>query len=206
MKPFVLLRRSLICCMLPAVLLAGCTPGSSGGDAFRPKLDPAYSVQAALTYGENQSAELTLTRCGAGDWDAEFSQPETLSGVVLAFDGGAVTASYKGLAFTIPKSALPAKAMLVTLTDVLDAVQASEELACTAQSDGNRTVSGETEAGSYSLSFAPDGTLLAFEIPSQPLTVAFSGYQPAQTAVTTVSETTAVTTETTASAETTVST
>ena len=175
MKPLVFLRCSLIFSMAAGCLLTGCTaPGSE--EEFRPKLDAAYSVHAAMQYGDQQSAEMKLVRSGAGDWDAEFSAPETLSGVLLSFDGSAVTASYKGLAFTIPKNALPAKAMLCIVTDVLDAVQAQDALNCTAESDGSRTCSGDAEGGTYTLKFAPDGTLTAFEMPGQPLKVTFTEY------------------------------
>ena len=201
MKPFVFPGRSLIYSIAAGCLLTGCVPSADSGADFKPKLDAAYAVHAEMHYGDKQSAEMKLTRCGAADWDAEFTAPDTLAGVLLNFDGGAVTASYKGLAFTIPKTAMPAKAMLCIVTDVLDAVQAQESLNCTEQSDGSRTCTGDAEGGTYTLTFAPDGTLTAFEMPGQPLSVTFTEYTagnlPAETSA---SESTATTAATSASA------
>ena len=178
MKPFVFLRRTLIFCASACILLSGCTAGSSTDGTAAPQLDPAYTVETTLTYGDGQTAALMLTRLGSGSWEAEFSEPAALSGVCLRLDGNAVSASYKGLAFTVPKSALPAKAMLCMMTDVLDGLDAPEQLSCTLQPDGSRTVQGDSESGAYSLSFSPDGQLLAFEMPAQPLKAEFSGYTP----------------------------
>ena len=210
MKPSALLKNTLIFCV-SACILCSCT-AKRGENAFTPQLDPAYSVQADMTYADGQQAALTLTRSGAGCWDAEFSEPAALSGVLLTFDGDAVSASYKGLAFTVPKSAMPAKNMLVAATEILDGLDGIAQLPCSATDDGTWISTGESAAGSYTVSFTDSGELCALEIPSQPLTVTFSGYAvvsaPAETdltaALTDITDTSSVTsdtTETTASAE-----
>lgn len=177
MKPSFVKNVLLFC--LPAVMLAGCS-GIQPEQSFSPKLDPAYSVQAALAFGTDETAGLKLTRISADSWTAEFSAPESVAGVLLEFEGNAVQASYKGLAFSVPKSALPAKNMLLLAAEVLDSAAGAEPLACTQRDDGTWESAGTCTAGSYTLCFGADGTLLSLEIPSQPLVVTFSGYSAVQ--------------------------
>ena len=163
-----------------ALTLTACedAPAPTG---FCPTLDDSYAVHAVMDYGEDAQATLDLTRYAAGEWEAVFAEPASLSGVMLTFEGSAVSASYKGLAFTVPKSALPAKTMLLLVTDVLDALDTLEEIPCTTNDDGSRMTSGESEGGSYTVTFDADGKLQGFAIPSQPLTVTFTEYHEMST-------------------------
>lgn len=196
MKPLVLMKNALVFFAPACILMTGCN-APQGDAAFSPHFDEAYTTEAALTYGDGQSAQVTITRCADGLWETAFSEPQTLAGVILTFDGNACSASYKGLAFTVPKTALPAKNMLAALTETLDAAAAAESLPCTQQEDGTWSTSGECGAGSYTLTFSDAGIPAVFEIPAQPLTVTFSGYTvyAGTTAETSVSaeETTAAT-------------
>ena len=194
MKPNALMKNALIFCA-SAMILSGCTAVSQES-ACTPRLDPAYSIDAEMDYADGEHAAVTLTRYAAGTWDAAFSEPPTLAGVVLSFDGNAVSASYKGLAFTVPKSAMPAKSVLTAATDVLDSLDGLSQIPCTQAEDGTWSSTGESEAGSYTITFGADGTLTGFAVPSQPLTMTFSGYRCNDPSA-------AVQTETTAPAETT---
>ena len=175
MKPNVFLKNALAVFLPAGLLLTGCSGAGQTSD-FAPKLDAAYSVSAALSYGDKDTAELVLTRTDAQKWEAAFSDPPALSGVLLSFDGNAVSASYKGLAFTVPKTALPAKNMLALTTEILDAVSEQKELACSKLEDGTWQNAGECSGGSYTVTFSDDGTPTELEIPSQPLRIVFSGY------------------------------
>lgn len=190
MKPNALMKNALVFCV-SACILSGCAMNAQE-TAFAPQLSAAYAVDAEMEYAGGEHAVLTLTRYGAGEWDAAFSEPQTLAGVVLSFDGNAVSASYKGLAFTVPKSAMPAKTVLSAATDVLDSLDGLDQIPCTQAEDGTWSSTGESEAGSYTLTFAADGSLSGFSVPSQPLTITFTGYRVYETAETTapaVSET-----------------
>lgn len=210
MRPLVLMKNALFCALpVGALLLSACDKGGTQA-AFTPKLDDAFSVMAEMDYGEDSNAKLLLTRYGEEHWDAAFEEPASLAGVVLTIEDEAVSANYKGLSFTVPKSALPAKAMLLLLTDVLEDLSDEESLPAVANEDNTWTVSGDTDAGSYTVTFLSDGTIAAFSMPNQPLEVTFSDYKasgaPAQTDTTSetaasdsASETTATTTTTAAS-------
>lgn len=211
MKPLVLMKNVLFCALpMSTLLLFGCDNGKTPAP-FTPKLDDAFSVRAEMTYGDDNTAKLLLTRYGEEHWDAAFEEPASLAGVVLTIEDEAVSASYKGLSFTVPKSALPAKAMLLLLTDVLEDLSDEESLPAVANEDNTWTVSGDTDAGNYTVTFLADGTIAAFSMPNQPLEVTFTDYKtsgaPAQTDTTSNSatddsgttETTTTTTSTIAS-------
>ena len=210
MRHLMHLRNALLFCVPAAILMQGCQ--APQGDAqVQPLPAETYEADCTLEYGEGQSAALHLTRCGDSLWDAAFTEPPALAGIILTFDGNAVSASYKGLAFTVPKTALPAKNMLTLLTEALDAAHAAESLPCSPQDDGSQLCQGECAGGSYTLTFDPDGQPLQFEVPSQPLKITFSGFtvlqesgttEPAGTDITTA-ETAADTSETAAVTETT---
>lgn len=203
MKRLILMRNTLFLCLAGA-MLGGCTAPQSASE-FAPSMDESFEVQADMEYGDGQTAQLHITRCSAAFWEAAFAEPSTLAGVVLTFDGTAVTASYKGLEFTVPKSALPAKNMLVMVTDALDAAASADQLPCAAQEDGTWCYAADCEGGAFTLTFTESGEPLVFELPAQPLKITFSGYHcitaaetaPAETALTTDTATDAVPAETT---------
>lgn len=176
MKPLDFLRNTLFLTIPVCIVLSGCTAAQPETD-FAPQLGESYSVEAEMSYGDDQTAQLTLTRMGSGLWEAAFADPATLAGVILTFDGNAVSASYKGLEFTVPKSALPAKNMLVLATGALDAIASAGQIPCTQQEDGTWTTAGESEGGSYTMTFTVTGEPAVFDMPSQPLRLVFSDYK-----------------------------
>lgn len=205
MKRLIFMRNTLFLC-LSGVMLVGCTAPQNASD-FSPAMDESFEVQADMEYGEGQTAQLHITRCSTALWEAAFAEPSTLSGVVLTFDGNAVTASYKGLEFTVPKSALPAKNMLVMVTDALDAAAGIGQLPCVEQEDGTWCYAADCDGGAFTLTFTESGEPLMFDLPSQPLKITFSDYQciataePAETTTVSETETAAAVTETTAAEE-----
>ncbi|MBR3268904.1 MAG: hypothetical protein IKI58_09350 [Oscillospiraceae bacterium] len=198
MRPNVFLKNALAVLIPAGLLLTGCTAAEKE-TAFSPHLTDSYTVQAEMTYTDGGTASLKLTRTQAEQWEAEFSEPASLSGMVLSFDGNAVSASYKGLAFTVPKSALPAKNMLVMVTEIMDAVGSQKEIPCKKQDDGTWTGSGDCSGGSYTVTFSGSGEPVALEIPSQPLYIQFTEYA-ACTVTEPASDTESAQTETTTSA------
>ena len=197
--------RNVLFAALPVCLLTGCAGVTAESD-FQPVLDPAYTVQAEMEYADGQKASLSASRGGDGVWDMTFTEPPALAGVVLSLDGDAVSASYKGLSFSVPKSAVGAKTMLLYVTEVLDGLAGTDPIPCTQSDDGTWETSGDCEGGSYTLTFSADGKLHSFTLPAQPLTVTFTDYVcssalPAETTTgstaSAVPDTTSVTAETT---------
>lgn len=196
MRRWICRRNALIFFVPACILLTGCAGAEQSGD-FTPKLDSSYTAQAEMEYGDGQTASLALTRCTDSLWEAAFSEPASLAGVVLTFDGDAVSASYKGLSFTVPKSALGAKNMLLYVTETLDSTAAADRLACAQQEDGSWRSSGECAGGAYTLTFADTGEPLIFDLPSQPLRLTFTSYTVNAESATDVTTTAAAVTGTT---------
>ena len=121
-------------------------------------------------------AEGTLRRFGDGLWEAEFDTPNTLSGVKLSFSEGNVTASYKGLSFSVPQSALPVKAMMLNLIEAVDENARLEELKGE-EKDDTLEISGKLEGGDYVLIVDKEGKLIGFEMSNNKLVITLSEHK-----------------------------
>ena len=191
MRQLTILRNALFFCVPAAFFLQSCALPQKEPAEFAPVRAESYEADALLEYGEGQSAALHLTRYGDALWDASFTEPTALAGVILTFDGDTVSASYKGLAFSVPKSALPAKNMLAAATEALDEAAASETLPCRLQEDGTWSCTGECAGGSYTLTFSESGEPMRFDLPSQPFCLTLSGFTVLQTSAETAASETA---------------
>ena len=99
---------------------------------------------------EDQEFGGKLRKTDIGVYEADFTSPDTLEGVILSFNGNDVTASYKGLSFTVPKKALPVKSALLNFFSVVDNLAQSDKIEGT-EKDGVIFINGENESGEYSL-------------------------------------------------------
>jgi len=161
-----------------AFISAACSipemPGGSSGSREN-RLGLPFEASMTLTLDRLEAAG-TLKHTAAGDWEAVFDTPSSLSGVTLSFSrtDGAVTASYKGLTFSVPKSAFPVRAMLLCLISAVEENAAPEKLSGTEQ-DGMLTVNGRLDSGDYTLTADADGLLSRFEMPGSKLDIRFTG-------------------------------
>lgn len=180
--------------------LASCSAPIQKTQSRQNNLNSAFSSEVKITL-DKLMAEGTVKRMGENEWEVEFSSPNTLSGVNLAFSQGNVNASYKGLNFSVPKSALPVKAMLVNMIEAIDTNARSEELKGS-DKDGVFEISGCLESGEYVLMLDSDGNVKSFDMPNNLLKIDFSEVKMIQGAAeTTTEQETTVTTETTVATE-----
>ena len=156
------------------LVLSLCACGSKSSVKFQPKLGGAFNVNAQIVYGEQESAAV-VKRLGMSSWDIEFSSPNTLAGVVLSYRENNVEASYKGLSFSVPKSALPLKAIILTLTDVVDSMSQLDEIECE-EKDGSFIYEGEDEQGKYVLEMDKNGGLSKFTMKNLNLEITFTDF------------------------------
>ena len=153
-----------------AFCLVSCAvPVKSGSTSHENGLDSAFESAVTFTI-EKMTAEGTLIRQGSGIWAIEFDSPNTLSGVKMDFADGEVSASYKGLEFSVPQSALPEKAMMLNLIKAVDDNARLEKLSGE-EKDGSFIVSGTLEEGGYQLVTDSDGHLVSFEMPNYKLSI-----------------------------------
>lgn len=139
-------------------------------------LNSSFSSSVSVALDE-MNAEGTVKRFGNGMWEVEFSSPNTLSGVMLSFSEGNVTASYKGLNFSVPQSALPVKAMMLNLITAADDIAENEELSGS-EKDGMIEISGSLDGGEYTLTVDKNGNIASFSMPGSKLKMTFSDVQP----------------------------
>ena len=90
---------------------------------------------------------------------------------------GNVSADYKGLSFSVPRSALPVKAMLLNLIDAVDENARKEELKGS-ENEGKLEIPGSLESGDYTLSVDENGYIAAFSMPNNLLCITFSEVSP----------------------------
>ena len=172
--------------MPASAILTGCisTPAteiSSVPDC----LAGSFSSQIHIISGENEFNANIIKSDKI--WNAEFSQPSTLSGVELVFEDGMVSASYKGLAFSIPKDALPVQSALQNLILVSDNLEAlncetsddedssTSDIKCTVEND-LCSIKGNIDNGEFELITDKQGTPLTFTMENFSLTIEFSDF------------------------------
>ena len=191
--------------MAMALCLAACAVPTGGGSSRKNGLGNAFSAAASITL-DRLEAEGEIKRYGEGVWEIEFSEPNTLSGVKLEFSEGNVLASYKGLSFSVPQSAVPVKAMMLNLIKAVEDNARLSELSGE-ESDGMLKISGSLDGGDYTLTVDRDGLLSGFEMPNNKLTMKFSEMKTAEITIEqSAEENTAVTSAETTTAETTTTT
>ena len=152
--------------------LTSCSSPMGGSSVRENKLASAFTSPVTMSL-DKLNAEGTVTCLGDGEWTAEFDSPNSLSGVKLTFSGGSVTADYKGLTFSVPKSALPVKSMLNNLIEAVDANARESELHGK-ENDGRFEISGTLDGGDYVLSVDKEGHLCGFSMPNNELTMTFT--------------------------------
>lgn len=158
--------------IITAVMFVACSSPIKSETSRKNGLNCAFESSVNITI-DKLNAEGVIKRFGDGVWDVEFSTPSTLSGVKLAFDSGNVTASYKGLDFSVPQSALPVKAMMLNLISAVDTNARLDELKGS-ENDNVLEVSGSLDSGEYVICVGKDGKLISFEMENNKLKMIFS--------------------------------
>ncbi len=156
--------------------LTSCSSPMKNTEKRQNNLNCSFTSKALISL-DKLNADATIKRFGDGMWEAEFESPNTLSGVKLTFMDGSVSADYKGLNFSVPRSALPVKAMLLNLIDAVDENARNEELKGS-ENEGMLEISGCLESGDYTLSVDENGYISSFAMPNNLLSITFSEVTP----------------------------
>lgn len=190
------MKRVVYSVLTGAVVLSmtACSGGGADGTVSVSLSDP-YSMTAEFTCGELMGTA-ALSYLGDDAWEAEFSAPDSLAGVKLSFLDGNVTASYKGLTFSVPQTAIPVKTSLGQLFDVLEDAAEDGTVSCKIKDD-SCVIEDSVDAGEYTLTLDKNGTPLSFAMPNQCLEMTFSGFSGGTAQTTAAGATTAESTETT---------
>ena len=173
--------------MISALLLTGCeaVPGTPGQAPNR--MAGSFTAEVTVTAAESETQAI-LTRYGTDAWCVSFTAPPALDGVQLDYLDGEVTASYKGLEFSVPQSAQALRTEFAELMGVVDSFAALTELETQAKDD-LCICEGELDVGSYTLTLAQDGVPVQFTLPAYGLVIHFDTFSDESGAVTTETET-----------------
>lgn len=175
-----------------AVTLSACDAGAGKTSMEQPELSSSFSCNAEITCGDTE-ATATVTRLGKSAWDTEFQSPKTLAGVKLSLLDDEMTASYKGLSFSVPKSALPLKSVIMNFSEAID-LQAEKTSLEGKAKDGIITIEGECTGGEYKLKLdETTGGLTGFEMPAYELVIIFTDFTPLSSVPSDTQQTTEVT-------------
>lgn len=168
--------KKIIPIFLSVFLIISMCACSSGGKnvKFSPKLNEPFVVTAKIQYGDQES-DASFRKYSKANWDIEFSSPNTLSGVILSYRDDKVDASYKGLSFSVPKTALPIKSIISTFIDVADSTADLPEIEAT-EKEGLMIIEGETQQGKYTLKLDNSSGLSEFSMPNLELKIVFTDF------------------------------
>jgi len=156
-----------------AALLTACSFGKVGGSGtVKNGLNTQMTADVAITIDEF-TASGKVTRESEGVWVLDFNEPKTVSGVKLSFTNGEAEASYKGLSFSVPHTALPVKSMMLNLITVVEEQAKLEELEGKLK-DEFFEIKGKLECGDYILTVDKDGKLVNFAMPGSKLDMKFT--------------------------------
>ncbi len=155
------------------ISFASCSsPMKNSGSSRENSLNTPFETNVSIAL-DRLEANGNISRIGDGIWSVEFESPNTLSGIKLDFIDGDVKASYKGLEFSVPQSAVPVKAMMLNLIRAIDENAKADELSGE-ENGGKFTISGSLEGGSYDLTLDRNGLPLCFEMPNNKLKMDFT--------------------------------
>ena len=160
---------SALCFMFTLCLTACAVPTKGENSTCENNLGASFESDAVIVI-DKLNADAELIHSDDGAWSVEFSSPNTLSGIKLEFDDDKVNASYKGLDFSVPQSALPVKAMMLNLIQAVDDNSTSEKLSGE-EKDGMLIIKGSLEGGDYTITADSEGKLTAFEMPNNKLKI-----------------------------------
>lgn len=192
------MKRIVYSALIGAATLGLTACGSGGTDGtVAVSLSEPYSMTAEFTCGD-LIGTAGLSYLGDEAWEAEFSAPDSLAGVKLAYLDGTVTASYKGLTFSVPQSAIPVKTSLGQLFDVLEDATNDGMVECKIKDD-TCVIEDSVDAGEFTLTLDKNGTPLSFVMPNQSLEMTFTDFSTGAQQTTVSGDTTAAATETTVS-------
>lgn len=167
MKRFIL----TVAMLLTALAFVGCGKKTTMESA-KANLDSAFECDMKMVYEDTEFGG-RLKRIESGVWEASFTSPDSLDGLVLSFSGNDASASYKGLSFTVPKKALPVKSILTNLMTAVDTLAEGDELSGH-EEDGMMKITGENETGEYVLDIdMKTGFISLFEMKNLGVTMSF---------------------------------
>lgn len=158
------------------VLVCLCTLTACQSPADEPEqpVVTGFACDVEATYGD-MAVSGHLSRGAAGTLELKLSEPATLNGLTMTWDGDQVTLGMHGLTFGVDPAAVEQTALGKGLLSALDAALGSHGGART--EDNAVSTKGESVSGEFELLSDPEtGNLLSLRVPALSLTATFSNF------------------------------
>jgi hypothetical protein len=161
--------------LMAAITLTGCSIAKSSETAFVPdKLNCNFSVDINITT-EDTSSIAHLVR-NDSSWTASFTEPSALSGIDMLFEDDEITASYKGLSFSVPQSAVPVQSALSNFILAAENIQTEDSTYNCVVDGSDYKLCGSIDNGDFTLIFDESGLPVSFEMENFNLLILFENY------------------------------
>lgn len=166
--------RRFVCLMLSLVFVLTFCSCAKRKKAEQP-VTTGFECDVDVQY-QDMDVKGHLTRTSAGTLRMDVTEPATLNGLTMEWDGNDITLKLHGLSFGVNPDAIPQSALGKSMLEAFDAalgIRGSGKVT----KDGVSTT-GQSAAGQFELTSDPDtGALLTLKIPSSELTATFSNFQ-----------------------------
>ena len=168
-------RRFFGLCLALLTALLLCTACHSQSQNPEKPVTTGFACDVDMTY-QDMRVKGRLTRMSAGTLKMEFTEPATLNGMSMEWDGETISVKYAGLSFGVDPTAVPESALGKGLLDALDAgFRSGGEGRMT---DKGLSVTGQSVNGQFEMLSDPQtGQLLSLKIPELKVAAAFSNFQ-----------------------------
>ena len=166
------MSRRLACLLLPLTLLL-CLCGCSrmGKKAVQEPVTTNFSCDVDVQYGD-MTVKGHLTRSTAGTLCLEITEPATLNGMTMDWNGTDVSIKLHGLTFRVDPETLPQGALGKGLLNALDAALGIKDGQLT---ETGWSTKGEVGGNAFEIFSDPQsGKMLSVSIPSMQLKATFS--------------------------------
>lgn len=166
--------RRLVCVLLSASLLFIFSSCSAGTEKAEEPITSHFECDMDVQY-RDMNVKGHLTRRTAGTLLLEITEPSTLNGLSMEWNGETILLKLHGLSFDVSPSALPEAALGKGLLSALDtAIGAQENRTETAEGLATK---GSAAEGEFTLVSDPEtGNLRSLSIPALELTAQFTNF------------------------------
>ncbi len=152
-------------CILFCLTLAACAAKSTVAE---PKTQ-GFSCKAQVSI-QNSVYQADLQIPEGGVFTATLTDPASVKGTVLQWNGEDVSVSLHGLTLNLPVNSLPGGNALAGVRSVLQALQRG------AGTTSGTTINGQCSAGSFTATLRADGFPVEIALPEYATTVTFSDF------------------------------
>ncbi len=164
------MRRLWVWLSIVIIGLTGCAPQKAA-----PPQTTNFSCAIRATY-DRMTVAGTLTRYTAGTLQLAFTEPATLDGLTVSWDGELVTLGMRGLTYQVDPDDVPESALGNEVIAILDAAMRSELKGVV--EDGKQIFDSVGKNGEYQLVCdAETGVPLSLSVPDLGLYAEFSDFQ-----------------------------